>query len=109
MTASQAECLAERSPADAWRARWYSNRVTQADVPLPLRALRAGAGDGRPGRRPGDRTRRRWPPPASGGLFDNKAVFVDHAGLFDYPSLRNLVGATLQAVYQTRARNASRA
>ena len=33
-------------------------------------------------------------------LFDNKAVFVDHAGLFDHPSLRNLVGTTLQAVYQ---------
>lgn len=33
------------------------------------------------------------------GLFDHKAVFIDHAGLFDYPSLRNLVGSTNQAAY----------
>ncbi|MBN1537542.1 MAG: hypothetical protein JW908_12465 [Anaerolineales bacterium] len=34
------------------------------------------------------------------GLFDNRAVFIDHAGAFDYPSLRNLVGVTLDAQYQ---------
>src|SRR5512144_2266968 len=28
------------------------------------------------------------------GKFNNRAVFVDHAGWFDYPSLRNLVGVT---------------
>lgn len=28
------------------------------------------------------------------GLFDAKPVFVDHAGLFDYPSLQNLAGVT---------------
>jgi hypothetical protein len=33
------------------------------------------------------------------GLFNHKAVFIDHAGLFDHPSLRNLVGCTAQAVY----------
>jgi hypothetical protein len=33
------------------------------------------------------------------GLFNGCAVFLDHAGLFDYPSLRNLVGVTRQARY----------
>jgi hypothetical protein len=33
------------------------------------------------------------------GLFENRAVFVDHAGAFEYPSLRNLVGVTLGAQY----------
>jgi hypothetical protein len=31
------------------------------------------------------------------GLFDGRASFLDHAGWFDYPSLRNLVGVTLGA------------
>lgn len=31
---------------------------------------------------------------AMAGLFDKKAIFVDHAGWFDYPSLDNLVGVT---------------
>lgn len=34
------------------------------------------------------------------GLFENRAVFVDHAGAFEYPSLRNLVGVTFGAQYQ---------
>ncbi len=34
------------------------------------------------------------------GLFENRAVFVDHAGAFEYPSLRNLVGVTLGAQYR---------
>lgn len=34
------------------------------------------------------------------GLFESRAVFVDHAGLFEYPSLHNLVGVTLQAQYK---------
>ena len=29
---------------------------------------------------------------AASGMFDDKAVFVDHAGWFDYPSLERLVG-----------------
>ena len=33
------------------------------------------------------------------GLFDNKAVFVDHAGWFDYPSLDRLVGVTRDAAW----------
>ncbi len=33
------------------------------------------------------------------GLFESRAVFVDHAGAFEYPSLRNLVGVTFAAQY----------
>lgn len=33
------------------------------------------------------------------GLFDQRAVFVDHAGLFELPSIRNLVGVTLDSSY----------
>lgn len=33
------------------------------------------------------------------GLFESRAVFVDHAAAFEYPSLRNLVGVTLEAQY----------
>lgn len=33
------------------------------------------------------------------GLFESRAVFVDHTGAFEYPSLRNLVGVTLDAQY----------
>jgi hypothetical protein len=36
---------------------------------------------------------------AAAGKFDGKAVFVDHAGWFDYPSLKNLVGVTLQSAW----------
>jgi hypothetical protein len=32
-------------------------------------------------------------------MFDDRAVFVDHAGFFDYPSMRNLVGVTRSASY----------
>jgi len=28
------------------------------------------------------------------GLFEGKAVFIDHAGFFEYPSLKNLAGVT---------------
>ena len=35
----------------------------------------------------------------SSGLFDNKAVFIDHAGFLDYPSVRNLVGKTGASVW----------
>ncbi len=34
---------------------------------------------------------------AAAGMFDGKASFVDHAGWFDYPSLKNLVGVTLKS------------
>jgi hypothetical protein len=34
------------------------------------------------------------------GLFDGRAVFMDHAGLAGAPSLRNLVGVTAGAVYE---------
>ena len=33
------------------------------------------------------------------GLFDNRAVFVDHAGWLDYPSLDRLVGVTRDAAW----------
>jgi hypothetical protein len=33
------------------------------------------------------------------GMFDGKAVFIDHAGFFEYPSLKNLVGVTLDSSY----------
>lgn len=33
------------------------------------------------------------------GLFDNTASFIDHPGLFETPSLRNLVGVTQDAVW----------
>ena len=33
------------------------------------------------------------------GMFDNKAVFLDHAGFFDYPSLSRLVGTTQASSY----------
>jgi len=35
------------------------------------------------------------------GMFDNKAVFVDHAGFFDYPSLEKLAGVTMKTSYDT--------
>jgi hypothetical protein len=31
------------------------------------------------------------------GLFDGKAVFVDHSGFFDHPSVKNLAGVTLSS------------
>ncbi|GAG12757.1 unnamed protein product, partial [marine sediment metagenome] len=31
------------------------------------------------------------------GMFDQKAVFVDHAGWFEYPSLERLVGVTFES------------
>jgi hypothetical protein len=34
------------------------------------------------------------------GLFESRAVFMDHAGAFEYPSLHNLIGVTLGAQYQ---------
>jgi hypothetical protein len=33
------------------------------------------------------------------GLFEGRAVFIDHASPLDYPSLRDLVGVTELAVY----------
>jgi hypothetical protein len=33
------------------------------------------------------------------GLFDNKAVFIDHAGFFENPSIKNLCGTTQEAAY----------
>ena len=33
----------------------------------------------------------------SSGLFNGKAVFIDHASLWEYPSLENLVGVTQSA------------
>jgi hypothetical protein len=33
------------------------------------------------------------------GMFDGKAVFVDHARFFEYPSVRNLVGRTHNATW----------
>jgi hypothetical protein len=35
----------------------------------------------------------------SKGLFDKLAVFVDHAGGFDYPSVRNLAGVTSDVLF----------
>ena len=37
------------------------------------------------------------------GKFNSKAAFVDHAGWFDGPSLRNLAGITLAASYNATA------
>jgi hypothetical protein len=31
------------------------------------------------------------------GMFHNRAIFLDHASMFDYPSLDNLIGVTLSA------------
>lgn len=36
------------------------------------------------------------------GLFEGRAVFIDHAAPLEAPSLRNLVGVTELAVYDTR-------
>lgn len=33
------------------------------------------------------------------GLFEGKAVFLDHAGFYEYPLLKNLVGVTLGAAW----------
>jgi hypothetical protein len=33
------------------------------------------------------------------GLFDGKAVFIDHAGFFEHPSMRNLAGVTSDSEY----------
>jgi hypothetical protein len=33
------------------------------------------------------------------GMFDNKAVFIDHAGWFENPSIRDLAGVTAEAVW----------
>lgn len=33
------------------------------------------------------------------GLFDNKAVFIDHASFFENPSLKNLAGSTLNSTF----------
>jgi hypothetical protein len=33
------------------------------------------------------------------GMFDKKAVFVDHAGWFEYPSLKDLAGVTLESAW----------
>ena len=30
------------------------------------------------------------------GMFEGKAVFLDHTGMFDYPSVKNLAGVTLR-------------
>jgi hypothetical protein len=34
---------------------------------------------------------------AEKGMFEGKAVFLDHAGFFQYPSVKNLAGVTLNA------------
>ncbi len=39
---------------------------------------------------------------AGADKFDNKAVFLDHAGFFDYPSLSKLVGTTTGAYYNAQ-------
>jgi len=36
------------------------------------------------------------------GMFNNKAVFLDHAGFFDYPSLSRLVGTTSDSGYSAQ-------
>lgn len=36
---------------------------------------------------------------ALAGKFDNKAVFMDHAGFFDHPSLSRLIGTTSNTAY----------
>ncbi|HSF80934.1 MAG TPA: hypothetical protein VLA49_06850 [Anaerolineales bacterium] len=33
------------------------------------------------------------------GMFESKAVFIDHAGFFDYPSIKNLAGVTSSALW----------
>ncbi len=33
------------------------------------------------------------------GLFDGKAVFIDHAGWFEHPSVRNLAGVTSESTW----------
>ena len=33
------------------------------------------------------------------GLFDGRAVFIDHAALWEYPSLDNLAGVTMESRY----------
>jgi len=38
------------------------------------------------------------------GLFNAKAVFADHAGWFDYPSIDNLAGVTLDTLYNEQAK-----
>ncbi|MFN2177134.1 MAG: hypothetical protein ACK2U3_14405, partial [Anaerolineales bacterium] len=38
---------------------------------------------------------------AAAGLFNNKAVFVDHAGWFDYPSLTKLAGSTFGSIWNS--------
>jgi hypothetical protein len=40
-----------------------------------------------------------------GGLFDQKAVFVDHAGQWENPSLEKIVGVTSRAVFDGSAVN----
>jgi hypothetical protein len=39
------------------------------------------------------------------GLFDSKASFLDHAGWFENPSLRDLVGVTLKSAYDSDTRS----
>ena len=39
---------------------------------------------------------------SAAGLFDNKAVFLDHAGFFSNPSLSKLVGTTTGAYYNAQ-------
>jgi hypothetical protein len=34
------------------------------------------------------------------GLFDSRPVFVNHAGLWEYPSINNLVGVTRAAIWE---------
>jgi hypothetical protein len=36
---------------------------------------------------------------ASAGLFDHKAVFIDHAGFGEYPSLHDLAGYTTDSIW----------
>jgi len=38
---------------------------------------------------------------ASKGMFDGKAVFVDHAGWFEYPSLQKLAGFTMNSTWNS--------
>jgi hypothetical protein len=42
---------------------------------------------------------------ATKGLFNSKAVFMDHAGWFDYPSLERLIGVTANAYWNDETKS----
>lgn len=80
----QAEFLAGASAPRRYLARFVRAGATRtagnrpADLILEAQALRQAA---------------------AAGLFDQRAVFVDHAAHSEHPSLRNLAGVTLKARY----------